>query len=204
MGDSDEIAGLQNSIANLKADISAADERAEDFEIDAAASALSGTTKENRAAALGVGTERTKTRESAEIFAGVMGGESVDARLLTLCAEAYQELRMFAEKAMEAYGPVAAALPAVEQFANTRAHKMEAQHVMQRRRYNRERGEIDVSSTDYEDLARTSSAAKAYGELIRKEFPEWRQRANAWGAFFGKMTGSRLDEYAHQRGRGDR
>jgi hypothetical protein len=165
---------------------------------------LSGTTKENRAAALGVGTERTKSRESAEIFAGVMGGESTDARLLTLCAEAYQELRMFAEKALEAFGPVDALFPAVRKFVNSRESQYEIRQTQNQRRYDRGNLEAPLSFSDYEDLMNTAGAAKKYGDLIRKEFPEWQQRADAWGAFFGKMTGSRLDEYAHQRGRGQR
>lgn len=204
MGDSDEIAGLKASIDRLKQEIEAADERAEDFAIDAAATSLQGTSKESRAAALGVSTERTKSREAAEIFAGVMGDKSVDARLLTLCAEAYQELRMFGEKALEAYGPVAATLPAVKRLVSQPGHQYEIQLTRQQRRADMESlmagGSGGFAYSDYEALMDAAGTAQTYGALLQKEYPKWAQRALQWEAFFGRMTGGmRLDEYGAQR-----
>lgn len=199
MGDADEIAGLKASIQRLKADIEAAGERAEEFQIDAAAVSLEGTNKEARSAALGVGASRVKAREAAEIFAGVMGGSSIDARLLTLCAEAYQELRMFGEKALEAYQPIAGALPAVKKLIGQPGKQFEIKHTRDMRRAADERGEPQIFDNDYESLMDAAGTARTYGLLLNRELPEWTKRANAWSAFFGGRTGIRLDEYGARR-----
>ncbi len=199
MGDSDEIAGLKASIQRLKADIEAAGERAEEFQIDAAAVSLEGTDKEARAAAIGVGTARVEARQAAEIFAGVMGGSNIDARLLALCAEAYQELRMFGEKALEAYHPVAATLPAVKALISQPGKQFEIKHTRDMRRAAEERGDLAIYDNDYESLMNAAGTARTYGLLLRRELPEWTKRADAWSAFFRGRTGIRLDQYGDRR-----
>ena len=199
MGDSDEIAGLKASIERLKADIEAAGERAEEFQIDAAAVSLEGTDKEARAAAIGVGTARVEARQAAEIFAGVMGGSSIDARLLALCAEAYQELRMFGEKALETYQPVAATLPAVKALISQPGKQFEIEHTRDMRRAAEERGDLQIYDNDYESLMDAAGTARTYGLLLRRELPEWTKRADAWSAFFRGRTGIRLDQYGDRR-----
>lgn len=199
MGDSDEIAGLKASIERLKADIEAAGERAEEFQIDAAAVSLEGTDKETRAAAIGVGTARVEARQAAEIFAGVMGGSSIDARLLALCAEAYQELRMFGEKALEMYQPVAAVLPAVKALVNQPGKQFEIKHTRDMRRAAAERGDLQIYDNDYESLMDAAGTARTYGLLLKRELPEWTKRANAWSAFFRGRTGIGLDQYGDRR-----
>jgi hypothetical protein len=202
LGRSDEIAGLKAAIAQLKADIDAAGERAEDFKIEAAERQLEGISQENRAASFHVGSERTRTRESAGTFAGVMGGNNVDAHLVTLCAEAYQELRMNGEKTLEAYHPVAATLPAVQKFVNQPGHRNEIEIVRQHQRAARESGDIEgemMNQSDYQDLFDAAKEAKTYGDLIKKELPQWQKRAHEWEAFFQKETGSRLDEYGAEK-----
>ncbi|HEX6049593.1 MAG TPA: DUF4157 domain-containing protein [Gemmatimonadaceae bacterium] len=199
MGDSDEIAGLKASIQRLKADIEAAGERAEEFQIDAAAVSLEGTDKEARAAAIGVGTARVEARQAAEIFAGVMGGSSIDARLLALCAEAYQELRMFGEKALETYQPVAATLPAVKALVNQPGKQFEIKQTRNMRRAAEERGDLAIFDNDYESLMNAAGTARTYGLLLKRELPEWRKRADAWSAFFRGRTGIGLDQYGDRR-----
>ena len=199
MGDADEIAGLKASISRLKADIEAAGERAEDFQINAAAVSLEGTDKENRSAAIGVGAAKVKARQAAEIFAGVMGGESINPRLLTLCAEAYQELRIFGEKALEMYQPVAATLPAVKKLINQPGKQFEIKHTRDMRRASEERGDLEIFDNDYESLQDAAGTARTYGLLLKRELPEWTKRANAWSAFFEGRTRIRLDEYGARR-----
>jgi hypothetical protein len=199
MGDADEIAGLKQSIARLKADIEAAGERAEDFQIDAASVSLEGTNKEARSAAIGVGAARVKAREAAEIFAGVMGGSSIDARLLALCAEAYQELRMFGEKARESYQPVAASLPAVKKLIGQPGKQFEIKHTRDMRRAAEERGDLQIFDNDYESLMDAAGTARTYGLLLNRELPEWTKRADAWSKFFEGRTRIRLDEYGARR-----
>ena len=199
MGDSDEIAGLKASIERLKGDIEAAGERAEDFQINAASATLEGTNKESRAAAIGVDTQRVKSRESAEIFAGVMGGSSIDARLLALCAEAYQELRIFGEKALESYAAVGATIPAVKALVGQSGKQFEIKHTRDMRRAAEEKGEMQIFDNDYESLQNAAGTAHTYGLLLKRELPEWTKRANLWAAFFGGRTGIRLDEYGSRR-----
>jgi hypothetical protein len=204
MGDSDEIAGLKSQCAALRGQIEAANERAEDFQIDAAIQTLSGITRENRTAALGVATERTKARQSAEVFAGVMGGENVDARLVTLCAEAYQELRIFADHARETYPAVAENLPAVMAYVSQTGHANDIIMTRQHRRAADEAGEpAAFLDNDYESLLEAAKSAKTFGALMASEYAKWVQRANLWEASFTvESGGNHLDEHKHQAGRG--
>jgi hypothetical protein len=206
LGKSDEIAGLQRCIAQLNEDIAKADLKAEDLHIDASAKWMSGTSAAARGQAFVVGSNRIDARDYANIFASTMGGENVDAHLLTLCAEAYQELRMFGEKASGAQDTIEPLLAGINSVVHDHAYEIGwSERHQQNQQEAVENGTptdeqmSTVYQNDFQDVMNAAKAVITYrDEILRPQLPQWRERADAWRAFFSHETGVDIDTHQAQ------
>lgn len=192
LGRSDEIAGLEAHIALLKQQITDADEKAEEFEIEGTFAELKGTTREQRTAAVAVKSRRKMARFAAGAFAGSAAHGNVQANLAPLCAAAYQELSMFGGKAFDAYETVRQWIPGVRGFLGTSHSQGDAEFL----KMDRRAGMMGTGSEiDIDNILGAIATLRDFGVNYIPQVKHWETIAKEWSNFFERRTGLSLDEF---------
>jgi len=119
--------------------------------------------------------------------------EGQNLRVVTLMAEAYQELRMFGEaahkEAKNAKPLMGAVLGAVDKY---RSQIMRYQRAEQKEKVSPDydNGPDPVlNDKESQDAAAVNTAGRAlsgYEKLLDKELGEWKSKEKAWSGFFAK------------------
>ncbi len=183
MGDSQKYLKLMQEIAKLEGQIKESEVLREDFTIDSAKLKLDNVKISVKTRQGSFESKRATNRDAAQTFGQAMGGREGTINV-ALMAEAYQELDLFAPRALEEANQLHG--PAIQVWNWLLNHED---------RYKVERSDdFSEFAHDVETLVGAVKDTEHARKMLQTEVPIWTQTAGAWKGFLTQVMGKPFDK----------
>lgn len=183
MGDGAKYQQLMADIIKLNGEIADAQLKTEDLQIEAAKVDLDNvqvSISDRRGALEG---KRATTRDAAQTFGQAMGGKHKTIAV-AMMAEAYQELELFGNRALEEGIQLHPSAMSVWRWLSNHEERYKVMR----------RDPFDGFANDVNELVPAIRDTEKTTTLLKTEVPIWNQTARTWKNFLSDVTGKTFDK----------